>query len=540
MRRSVCALAVILAVPGVAQAAEGSRSAGTGAGVDAGIDSATNARTNAVTGTRIDSATNARTNAVAGTRTDSGTNVRTDAVAGTRTDAATDAGADVETDARIDAATDSPTDANAIRRNEDAWIYRRAPVANMGELGVYSGVFAPGRGHELFEANPADADQGYRAFARVAPAVGVRVGYYPLRFLGVEGEGGLMPTNAGPERATLWTVRGSAVAQVGLWSVTPFAVVGGGALAVASSRAAVGNDVDASVHVGGGLKFFLGDHTQVRFDVRDVISQRLGPGSRLEGDNIEATVSVAMHLGFASRSRHADRDGDGDGVLDRVDRCAEEAGRGPFGCPERDSDGDGVVDSIDRCVAGAGDGPDGCPPPDRDWDGVADTDDHCIDRSGFGGQGCPADFDEDGLSGAADVCEVEPETANGFEDRDGCPDDLPHGLAEISHAQVKFGRSRYSLPESSRARLDEVAVILHRYPEVRIAVIGHSDGQGEHMRNVALSGRRAQAVRAHLVATGIDQARIEIRALGPDQPLASNERPDGRAENRRTELEILH
>ncbi|MCH9682352.1 MAG: OmpA family protein [Deltaproteobacteria bacterium] len=508
IRRPASALALVLAIPSAAQAAE-DRAEGT-------ADTADTADT-----------------------TDAGSTAEAEGHADTAasTDVAFDAGDAESRRMRRALADDDIVDGDS----DTPWIRRWAPVANSGELGAYTGAFVPGRQHELYDVDPALPDQGYHAYGQVAPAVGVRVGYYPLRFLGVEGEGGIMPTRAGGERATLWTVRGSVVGQVGLWRLTPFVVLGAGGLAVTSSRAAVGNDIDTAMHVGGGIKFFSSKHTQVRLDVRDVISQRQGPGSRLQGDNIEATLSVAVNMGFGSKRRKSPEvpDRDGDGVLDRVDRCVMEAGSGPYGCPARDSDGDGVLDVDDRCIAAAGEDAFGCPPPDRDADGVEDTEDQCPTRAGFGGNGCPADFDVDGVSTIEDQCEVDPETHNGFEDRDGCPDVLPHEIAELKTVQVRFGRSRYAVPRGSKANLDHVAVVLHRFPELRIAVVGHTDSEGPHVRNVALSGRRAQSVRAHLIESGINPERIEIRAVGPDKPLASNDRTEGRAENRRTELEIL-
>ena len=76
--------------------------------------------------------------------------------------------------------------------------------------------------------------------------------------------------------ALLFAARGGVVAQLALWSVTPFVLVGGGLLGVTSDRSSVGNDVDVAMHVGGGVKVYLGRFTHVRLDIRDVVSARRG------------------------------------------------------------------------------------------------------------------------------------------------------------------------------------------------------------------------------------------------------------------------
>ena len=86
-------------------------------------------------------------------------------------------------------------------------------------------------------------------------------------------------------------------------------------------------------------------------------------------------------------------------------------------------------------------GPEAPGPRDRDGDGIMDPDDKCIDdpetKNGWEDEdGCPddADADHDGIVGAADACPTDPETKNGFQDDDGCPDKVPDtdgdGLAD--------------------------------------------------------------------------------------------------------------
>jgi outer membrane protein OmpA-like peptidoglycan-associated protein len=131
-------------------------------------------------------------------------------------------------------------------------------------------------------------------------------------------------------------------------------------------------------------------------------------------------------------------DGDADEILDRDDRCPEEAEdldgfEDEDGCPDGDNDGDGLADSADQCADEAEDvdeheDDDGCPDTDNDGDGIADADDRCRDEAEDvdhheDEDGCPdADDDGDGVLDAEDRCPAEAEDRDGHDDADGCPD----------------------------------------------------------------------------------------------------------------------
>jgi outer membrane protein OmpA-like peptidoglycan-associated protein len=91
---------------------------------------------------------------------------------------------------------------------------------------------------------------------------------------------------------------------------------------------------------------------------------------------------------------------------------------------------------------------------------------------------------------------------------------------------------------TSRATIDNLAVILRAYPSATIVLVGHTDNTGDSGANQQLSLARANAVKALLVRDGVADARIATQGLGADQPLASNDTDEGRALNRRTELVV--
>jgi peptidoglycan-associated lipoprotein len=77
---------------------------------------------------------------------------------------------------------------------------------------------------------------------------------------------------------------------------------------------------------------------------------------------------------------------------------------------------------------------------------------------------------------------------------------------------------------------------LLRYPELSVVVEGHCDERGSREYNLALGERRAEAVRAQLVALGIDPARIATISFGKERPLADGHDETAWAQNRRAVL----
>ena len=91
-------------------------------------------------------------------------------------------------------------------------------------------------------------------------------------------------------------------------------------------------------------------------------------------------------------------------------------------------------------------------------------------------------------------------------------------------------------PESNGA-LNEIAKVLNENPDVRIKVIGHTDGDGDAAKNLDLSKRRAASVKNELARTyGVEAGRIETDGKGEAQPVAGNDTPANKAQNRRVEF----
>ena len=152
-------------------------------------------------------------------------------------------------------------------------------------------------------------------------------------------------------------------------------------------------------------------------------------------------------------------------------------------CADKDSDGDGVNDCNDKCPnsqAGQTVGPDGCPVPVT------------IDLKG-----------------------------------------------------VNFDFDKSTLRPDAVAILNEAIQVLVKYPDLKVEVAGHTDSIGTDAYNQKLSERRAKAVYDYLTSNGVNAARlIGPNGYGESHPIAPNTNPDGsdnpegRAQNRRTELNV--
>jgi outer membrane protein OmpA-like peptidoglycan-associated protein len=100
----------------------------------------------------------------------------------------------------------------------------------------------------------------------------------------------------------------------------------------------------------------------------------------------------------------------------------------------------------------------------------------------------------------------------------------------------RFGGAK--VPPKAKPMISELANAAKADPNSKVVIEGHTDNVGSPAYNQALAMSRAQAVRSALVREGVDANRIEVRSLGEENPMASNDTKQGRSENRRAQVFI--
>lgn len=108
-----------------------------------------------------------------------------------------------------------------------------------------------------------------------------------------------------------------------------------------------------------------------------------------------------------------------------------------------------------------------------------------------------------------------------------------------SLAVVHFDLNMYQIRKMDIPILDRNAAYLNDHPSPPVVVEGHTDDSGSNTYNQELSERRANAVREFLIQKGIASSRIQTAGFGKHRPLANNQTAEGRAMNRRAEVEII-
>lgn len=172
---------------------------------------------------------------------------------------------------------------------------------------------------------------------------------------------------------------------------------------------------------------------------------------------------------------------------------------------------------------------------DKDGDGVKDNIDRCPNSktTQVDANGCALDTDKDGVANYLDKC---PSTKAGLKVD-------PRGCHIIENITLKIGVDGFDF-DSARLRptmmtaLDSVATkVKASAGNETLSVIGHTDSRGSETYNQGLSERRASSVVDYLAGKGITRSSMSASGMGESSPVGDNKSSEGRAENRRVEIQ---
>ena len=120
------------------------------------------------------------------------------------------------------------------------------------------------------------------------------------------------------------------------------------------------------------------------------------------------------------------------------------------------------------------------------------------------------------------------------------PAPAPAAATKVTYAaDAFFDFDKSVLKKEGKAKLDDLVGKVKGINLEVIIAVGHTDSIGTDAYNQKLSVRRAEAVKAYLVSKGIEKNRVYTEGKGEKQPVADNKTKEGRAKNRRVEIEVV-
>lgn len=105
-------------------------------------------------------------------------------------------------------------------------------------------------------------------------------------------------------------------------------------------------------------------------------------------------------------------------------------------------------------------------------------------------------------------------------------------------SNITFATDQDAVKSAFYPTLNSVALVLQKYKQTTVDVFGFTDSTGSAQHNFDLSQRRALSVANYLEGQGVDARRFAVTGFGAERPIASNATPEGRAQNRRVEIQL--
>ena len=103
---------------------------------------------------------------------------------------------------------------------------------------------------------------------------------------------------------------------------------------------------------------------------------------------------------------------------------------------------------------------------------------------------------------------------------------------------VRFDTNKSTLTVAAKSNLDKLVPVFNQYPDTNIQIYGYTDNIGSAEYNLKLSNQRAASVKSYLSGKGLSSSRFVTTGIGIADPIATNDSPEGRSQNRRVEFAI--
>ena len=115
---------------------------------------------------------------------------------------------------------------------------------------------------------------------------------------------------------------------------------------------------------------------------------------------------------------------------------------------------------------------------------------------------------------------------------------LQADITALLKTSINFQTDGFTLTPGSQQQLTQIADKLKACPDPKVSVVGHTDNSGNDAINVPLSNSRAKAVADYLVSQGVVGDRVTSKGVGSSEPIAPNNTPAGKAQNRRVDITV--
>ncbi|MGL5336917.1 MAG: OmpA family protein [Enterovibrio sp.] len=109
----------------------------------------------------------------------------------------------------------------------------------------------------------------------------------------------------------------------------------------------------------------------------------------------------------------------------------------------------------------------------------------------------------------------------------------------IMPSNITFASNQSSVLPNFHTTLGAIARVMNKYEKTFLSIEGHTDSSGDDAYNMTLSEKRAESVKSYLQRQGVNAQRLYVTGYGETQPKADNRTSEGRAQNRRVEIEIV-